>query len=206
VSPRIGSVDLDADVAAGFERALAACRRLGATLVEPAAPAVGFDLGDDLLDVLTTDMLAYHRRFDERRELYRRSLREWVEQGQGRQVTREAYAAATTRRWAMTAAWAEWLDEHRLTAVIEPTIPVVAPPRGDGYEHAGSDYVLVSLTEFWNWVGFPVAALPSGVGSASGLPVGVSLIGRAASDWELLALAIELQNELGVPEPPFAPG
>ena len=29
----------------------------------------------------------------------------------------------------------------------------------------------------------------------------VSLIGPAASDWELLALGIELQEWLGVPEP-----
>ncbi len=70
--------------------------------------------------------------------------------------------------------------------MIEPTIPVVAPLRGDGYEHAGTDYALISLTHLWDWTGFPVAALPAGVGR-SGLPVGVSLIGPAGSDWELLA-------------------
>ena len=46
-----------------------------------------------------------------------------------------------------------------------------------------------------------MAALPAGVGR-SGLPVGVSLIGPAGSDWELLAMGIALQEELGVPEPP----
>ena len=39
VSPRTASVELDADVAAGFELALETCRRLGASLVEPPAPA-----------------------------------------------------------------------------------------------------------------------------------------------------------------------
>ncbi len=200
VSPRAAGAELDADVAAGFELALDACRRLGASLVEPPAPDVSPDVGEDFLDVLTTDMLVYHRRFDGRRELYRPSLREWVEEGERRAVSGEAYVAAQVRRREQTAAWAAWLDEHRLTALVEPTIPVVAPLRGDGYEHAGSDYALISLTHLWDWTGFPVAALPAGVGR-SGLPVGVSLIGPAGSDWELLSAGIALQAELGVPEP-----
>src|SRR5262245_33804507 len=62
VSPRIEEVELDADVAAGFDAALAACRRLGAVLVEPLAPQEHGPVGDDFLDVLTTDLLTYHRR------------------------------------------------------------------------------------------------------------------------------------------------
>ena len=99
-------------------------------------------------------------------------------------------------------AWAAWLTEHRVGAVLEPTIPVVAPPRGDGYDHWGTDYALISLTHLWDWTGFPVAALPAGVASESGLPVGVSLVGPAGSDLQLLALGTALQEELGVPEPP----
>ena len=93
------------------------------------------------------------------------------------------------------AAWAGWFDEHRIAAVIEPTIPMVAPVRGDGYEHAGTDYAMISLTHFWDWTGFPVVSIPSGVGAASGLPVGVSLVGRAASDWFLLDLGEDLQGD-----------
>ncbi len=204
VSPRVAGVELDADVAAGFESALDTCRRLGVTVVEPPPPDVALDAGDDFLDVLTTDMLAYHRRFDGRRDLYRPSLREWVEDGERRAVSGEGYAAAQARRRETTRAWAGWLAEHRLNAIIEPTIPVVAPLRGDGYEHAGTDYFLVALTHLWDWTGFPVAALPAGVGR-SGLPVSVSLIGPGGADWELLALGEALQAELGVPEPP-APG
>jgi aspartyl-tRNA(Asn)/glutamyl-tRNA(Gln) amidotransferase subunit A len=202
VSPRVVPGDLDPDVAAGFEQAVDTLRRLGATVVEPPPPAAGTDVGDDFLDVLTTDMLGYHRRFDGRRELYRPALREWVEMGEGRAVTGADYAAAQARRRDVTAAWTEWFDEHRLDAVIEPTIPVVAPVRGDGYEHAASDYSLISLTHFWDWTGYPVVALPSGVGAATRLPVSVSLIGPPASDWALLALGIELQRALGVPDFP----
>jgi len=201
VSPRLAGAELDADVAAGLDLALDACRRLGAVLVELPLPEESRDVGDDFLDVLTTEMLVYHRRFDGRRDLYRPSLREWVEQGERRAVSGEAYVSAQARRRGDTAAWAAWLDAHRLAGVVEPTIPVVAPVRGDGYEHAGSDYALISLTHLWDWTGFPVAALPAGVGR-SGLPVGVSLIGPAGSDWELLTMSIALQVELGVPEPP----
>jgi Asp-tRNA(Asn)/Glu-tRNA(Gln) amidotransferase A subunit family amidase len=148
-------------------------------------------------------MLAYHRRFDDRRAAYRPSLREWVEEGERRALTGAGYAAAQERRRATTAAWADWLDEHRLSAVLEPTIPIVAPLRGEGYDHAGSDVAMISLTHFWDWTGFPAVALPSAVGS-SGLPVSVSLIGAAGSDWELAALGVELQGLLGVPEPPSA--
>jgi aspartyl-tRNA(Asn)/glutamyl-tRNA(Gln) amidotransferase subunit A len=203
ISPRIASVDLEPDVEAGLERAIAACRDLGATVVELPAPSVGFDVGDTFLDVMTTDMLAYHRRFDDRRQLYRPSEREWVEMGEQRAVSGERYASIQAERRDMTAGWSLWFAEHGVTAVLEPTLPVVAPVRGDGYEHAGSDYALISLTHFWDWTGFPVAAMPSGVGGESGLPVSVSLIGPAGGDWSLLELGIELQSVLGVPAWPL---
>ena len=202
VSPRLGSVDLDPDVAAGFDQALEACRRLGAVPVDAPEPGLPDAVGDDFVDVLTTEMLVYHRRFDSRREEYRPSLREWVETGERRAMSAEEYVSAQGRRLETSGGWAGWLAEHRIDAVLEPTIPRVAPVRGDGYDHAGTDYALISLTHLWDWTGFPVAALPAGVGSRSGLPVGVSLIGPAGSDWELLSLGEALQAELGVPEPP----
>jgi aspartyl-tRNA(Asn)/glutamyl-tRNA(Gln) amidotransferase subunit A len=199
VSPRMASVECDAEVVAGFERAIAACREAGATVIEPAAPEAGFDVAEAFVDVLTTDMLAYHRRFDDRRDAYRPSLREWVETGESRAVTGDRYAAIQAARRDMTAAWADWLDGEGITAVIEPTIPTVAPTRGDGYDHAGSDIALISLTHFWDWTGFPVVSLPAGLGSTTGLPVSVSLIGAAGRDWSLLELGSGLQELLGVP-------
>ena len=202
VSPRLASVALDSDVAAGFDRAVEACRELGATLTEPPAPDCGFDIADSFLEVMTTDMLAYHRRFDGHRERYRPAPRQWIEMGEQRAVSGEHYASLQAARQAMTADWSDWLSEHNITAVLEPTIPVAAPPRGGGYEQAGSDYVLVSLTHFWNWTGFPVVTLPSGIGQASRLPVSVSLVGDGSTDRQLLDLGIQLQAVLGVPDWP----
>ena len=197
VSPRLGLVELDADVAAGFDGALAACRRLGAELVEPPPPEAPLDIGDDFIAVVLAELLPYHRRFDAHRELYRPSLREWVEDAEGQALSAEAYLAVQARRAETTFAWADWLAANRIDAVLEPTVPVVAPLRGTGYDHAFTDAALISLTHYWDWTGFPVAALPAGVGARSGLPVGVSLIGPPGHDFEVLAAAVDLHSELG---------
>jgi aspartyl-tRNA(Asn)/glutamyl-tRNA(Gln) amidotransferase subunit A len=202
VSPRIGLVTPEADVADGFDTALGLCRQLGAKLVEPAAPEAPFEVIEDYLDVLGAELYAYHRRFEGMRERYRPSIREWVEEGERRSTSATAYLEAQERRRATTAVWSEWLAAERIDALVEPTVPTVAPLRGTGYEHAGTDVELLALTHYWDWTGFPAVSLPAGVGSRSGLPVSVSLIGPAATDWELLALGIDLQAELGVASPP----
>jgi Asp-tRNA(Asn)/Glu-tRNA(Gln) amidotransferase A subunit family amidase len=129
-------------------------------------------------------------------------LREWIDGAEANAVSAEHYVAAQARRRETTATFASWLVEHRISALLEPTVPCVAPLRGGGYEHAGSDIALISLTHTWDWTGSPVVALPAGLGARSGLPVGVSLIGRAATDWHLLDIGIQLQGALGVPAAP----
>jgi Asp-tRNA(Asn)/Glu-tRNA(Gln) amidotransferase A subunit family amidase len=99
--------------------------------------------------------------------------------------------------------WLDWFAEHRIDALLEPTVPIVARPRGHGYDEPFTDAAEISFTHYWNWTGFPVAALPSGLGRRSGLPVGVSLIGPAGSDWDVLAGGIALQARLGVAAAPF---
>jgi len=197
VSPRTDG--LDPDVADGLDAAIAHCKALGAELLSPPPPPVELEIGDDFLDVLSPELLAYHRRFDGRRDRYRPSLREWIDGAEARTVPAERYVAAQAHRRELTAAFTQWLVEHRISALIEATVPCTAPLRGDGYDHAGSDYALISLTHTWDWTGSPVVALPAGVGSRSGLPVGVSLIGRAGTDWHLLDVGIQLQAALGVP-------
>jgi aspartyl-tRNA(Asn)/glutamyl-tRNA(Gln) amidotransferase subunit A len=197
VSPRVA--DLDPDVADGFERALAA---LPGERVEPPPPEARLDVLGDFFDLVLTEMLVYHRRFDDRRDAYRYSNRARLEHAEERAMTAEEYIAGQTGRAEDTAAWRDWLDEHDVDAIVEPTIPIVAPVRGRGYEEPFGDLDDLSLTHYWDWTGFPVVALPSGVGSRSGLPVGVSLIGRPGADWDLLAWGAALQDELGTVTPP----
>jgi mandelamide amidase len=109
----------------------------------------------------------------------------------------EEYVASQAGRAEDTAAWCDWLGDHQVDAVVEPTIPIVAPVRGSGYDETFGDLDDLSLTHYWDWTGFPVVALPAGVGRRSGLPLGVSLIGRPGADWDLLSWGTDLQAELG---------
>ena len=200
VSPRVA--DLDPDVADGLDAALAVLTgKLGATLVAPTPPPSALDLGLEFLDVVCAEMLAYHRRFDDRRDLYRPSTRGFLEHAERRAMSAEEYVAAQTRRVELTAEWRDWLGEHRIDAIVEPTVPIVARPRGHGYDEAFTDFDEISLTHYWDWTGFPVVALPSGVGRRSGLPVSVSLVGPPGADWDLLAAGTAMQDELGTVAP-----
>jgi len=194
VSPRVG--ELDPDVADGFDAAVGAL-----DVVAVAPPEVELEVGLSFLDVLCAGMLVWHRRFDSRRGEYRPSIRGFLEYGENRRLTAEEYVAAQERRAEDTARWLDWFAEHEIDALIEPTVPIVARPRGSGYDEAFTDVAEISLTHYWNWTGFPVVSLPSGVGRRSGLPVGVSLIGPPRADWDLLAAGAELQAVLGTLAP-----
>jgi aspartyl-tRNA(Asn)/glutamyl-tRNA(Gln) amidotransferase subunit A len=196
VSPRIA--DLEPDVADGFQRALAV---LPGERVEPPPPPARLDVLSEYFDLVLTEWLVYHRRFDELRDRYRYSNRARLEHAEQRAMSAEEYIAGQVGRAEDTAGWCDWLAEHRIDAIVEPTIPIVAPVRGSGYDEPFGDLDDLSLTHYWDWTGFPVVALPSGVGSRSGLPVSVSLIGRPGSDWDLLAWGSALQDELGTASP-----
>ena len=186
--------DLDRDVADGFERALEA---LPGERAEPPPPPARLDVLTEYLDLVLTEMLVHHRRFDDRRDAYRPAIRARLEYAEQRAMTAEEYVGGQARRAEDTAAWCDWLAEHRIDAIVEPTVPIVAPVRGNGYDEAFGDLDDLSLTHYWDWTGFPVVALPSHIGERSGLPAGVSLIGAPGSDWDLLAAGAALQDELG---------
>ena len=187
LSPRIALVDVDPPVAHGLDDVL---ERL--ELVAAPPPEVELDLGPAFLELLLTELLPYHRRFDDRRALYRPALREWVETAEARELPPDRVAALQARRAADADAWSAWFVAHRVDALVEPTVPCVAPLRGAGYDHAFTDARLIALTHYWDWIGFPVVAFPSGVDDETGLPVGASLIGPPGSEWQLLAAADEL--------------
>ena len=60
-----GSPILEPDVADGLERALAA---LPGERVEPPPPSARLDVLAEFFDLVLTEMLVYHRRFDDRRD------------------------------------------------------------------------------------------------------------------------------------------
>jgi aspartyl-tRNA(Asn)/glutamyl-tRNA(Gln) amidotransferase subunit A len=193
VSDRPDAIDLDTDVLYGLETARAACERLGADVVAiPAAPGV---VPEDSVTILFHEVWPFHSALADRAARYRPSIREFVDLA--RHVhDAEAYAAAQVRRARVTEAWRGWFADHRVDVLLEPTVPLTARPRGDGYDpgHLGGEGdPLIALTATWNFTGFPVATLPAGLGGESGLPVGVSLIAPHDAEPVIVQAAIDLQ-------------
>jgi aspartyl-tRNA(Asn)/glutamyl-tRNA(Gln) amidotransferase subunit A len=83
-------------------------------------------------------------------------------------------------------------------ALVLPTLPVVAPATdarevelGDG-DRASVRHALTALPGAFNCSGSPVVSIP--VGLVDGLPVGLSLVGRAGGDHELVRVARAVQD------------
>ena len=74
---------------------------------------------------------------------------------------------------------------------------------GGDASHGDASAESLSLThaDRLRFAGFDFRKLPSGLGSASRLPVSVSLIGPPGSEWDLLEWGSTLQAELGMIAP-----
>jgi len=201
VTPRVQTVDLEPDVADGYEAAREAIAGLGATIVE--VDDAGWLPGQDLNTILLAEMIAHHVPYADRRDLYRPSIRELLELG-GDGIPSEVYLAAQERRAEHTAAWEAWFARHEVDALLEPSSPIVAQARGTGYDpgHLGGDGdPLIALTATWDLTGFPVAALPSGLGERTGMPVGMSLVGPRGGEAPLVQIAVDVQEHALPPLP-----
>ena len=198
LTDRPDNTTVDAEVLTGLGRAADALRSLGARVVHHKIP---YELDHAHYDtVLIAEAREYHSRYAGTPELYRDSTRQFIAPG-SQPLPADAYIAAQRARIAAADAWQRWFAEHAIDAVLEPTTATAAPLRGTGYdvsEKIGGDDPLTYFTALWNYVGFPAAALPSGV-NADGLPVGVSLIGPLQADEAVLRIGIILQRALQLP-------
>jgi aspartyl-tRNA(Asn)/glutamyl-tRNA(Gln) amidotransferase subunit A len=193
LTDRPRAVEVDADVLDGIEAAREACERLGAEVVElPAAPGIA---EEDSITILFHEVWPYHSALADRADRYRPSIREFVDVAR-RVHDPAAYEASQARRAHVTERWRAWFADQRIDALLEPTVPMTARPRGDGYDPGhlgGQGDPLIAFTATWNFTGFPVVALPAGLGARSRLPVGVSLVGPPDAEPVLVQAAIDLQ-------------
>src|SRR4051812_32729334 len=189
--------DLDPDVADGLDAAARECERLGAR-VRRAERAVEASLQDWAL-IATVDFWSFHEQFAGRAEGYRPFLRR-IAAAAGEAGPAAAYVRAQDRRAAFTATWERWLRDEGVDLLLEATIPTPAPPRTLGYApELPTPDPHILLTFAWNLTGFPVAAVPAGLGARSGLPVGVSLIGPRGAEASVAEAAIDLQEHALAP-------
>jgi aspartyl-tRNA(Asn)/glutamyl-tRNA(Gln) amidotransferase subunit A len=201
LTDRAERADTQPAIAEALDAARTACERLGARVVSIAAP---WHLDwHDLSVILLTEVWAQHRAHAGSHDRYRPAIAEFVEAAQGF-TDAGRYLDAQRRRAAGAAAWENWLSEHEVDLVLEPTLPIEPYGRGPGYDrgHAGGPGdPMIALTALWDLTGMPVASLPVSWSA------GISLIARRGGESELIQAAIDLQeHELGVPHwtPPLS--
>ena len=197
--------DLDPDVADGVDAAARACERLGARVTAVERPEDA-DLRE-WAAVANVEFWSFHEQFADRASEYRPFLQR-ITSAMRDAGPAVAYVRAQQGRAALVETWERFMDDRGIDLLLEATIPTPAPERTLGYAPelpAPDPHIL--LTFAWNMTGFPVAALPAGLGARSGLPVGVSLVGRRGAEVAVARAAIDLQEHaLAPPVAPVARG
>lgn len=123
----------------------------------------------------------------------------------GAKVSLPGYMKAMEQRMAIAAAAKAFFE--RFDLLVGPVMPVPAYPVGrdvpEGY--ASEDWDWCPYTYPWNMTGQPAASVPIGF-TASGLPVGVQIVGRMGGEADILraARAIEIARPLHLRHPPMA--
>jgi amidase len=107
----------------------------------------------------------------------------------------DQYRRALVKRTALRHALTAVLDEHRLVALVHPTLR--RKPARIGDAQAGTTCQVSSHS------GLPALGLPSGF-TDDGLPVGMELLGREFSDGDLVALGFAIEQVLTPRRPPFS--
>jgi len=100
-------------------------------------------------------------------------------------------------RPALKAHYRELFTRHRLDAFVFPTTPVVAPVARPEISLPENFHLLIQNTEPSASAGLPSIQLPIGLGTATGLPVGMELDGPAGTDRRLLSIGMALETVLG---------
>ena len=202
-----------------FEEALAAMRDAGAEIVDPADLPVRREWGESEFEVLLyefkadlnqylaglggsapvkslEDVIAFNEANHERELLYfgQETMLQAQEKGP---LTDEAYLEALekSRRVTRTEGIDKVMDEHRLDALVAPT---GSPPwpidlvNGDHFMGGSSSAAAVA--------GYPNICVPAGY--VFGLPVGISIFGRAWSEPTLIKIAYAFEQATNVRRAP----
>ncbi len=202
-----------------FEEALAAMRDAGAEIVDPADLPVRREWGESEFEVLLyefkadlnqylaglgasapvkslEEVIAFNEANHERELLYfgQETMLQAQEKGP---LTDEAYLEALekSRRVTRTEGIDKVMDEHRLDALVAPT---GSPPwpidlvNGDHFMGGSSSAAAVA--------GYPNICVPAGY--VFGLPVGISIFGRAWSEPTLIKIAYAFEQATNVRRAP----
>jgi aspartyl-tRNA(Asn)/glutamyl-tRNA(Gln) amidotransferase subunit A len=217
---------VDPGVERSVRAALATYERLGATLVEISLPHTRYGIAAYYL-IAPAEASSNLARYDGVRFGLRAEARGLKEQYA---ETRERGFGAEPKRRIMLGTYAlssGYYDAYYLRAqkvrtlirrdfdeafrscdvVAGPVAPSVAFPLGERTQDPLQMYLADVFTITCNLAALPGLSVPCGLHDASGLPVGLQLLGRPFDEATLLRAARALEREIGIlPAPALTPG
>ena len=186
--------DLDPEVARALDEMLAVLEREGADIVKVELPDQR-QLTAACQLVLAVEAAAFHKRWlIERPQDYGPQVLMRLQNGLA--VPGVLYLEAM--RWRGPALAAHVAATANVDAVLAPVAPVAAPSiaESDVGNSPNAEAVIQRLTRFTrtiNYLGLPALAIPTGF-NASGLPIGMQLIGRSFDEATLLTIGAAFQR------------
>ena len=210
--------NLDAGMQRVMEGVLLRLREAGAVVVEAEIPDLAALVGKVTVPIIyyearrsITRFLAEHDApvdfaglVSQLSPEIRKQAEEWVIKGASNEISDQAYQEAIRKyRPALQETWRNYFSEHRLRAVISPVVRMPAPRLPQSLTSPGFDVeingtVVPARVAFARNIapsssaGLPSVVLPAGM--TSGLPVGIEFDGPAASDRDLLSLALAVER------------
>jgi aspartyl-tRNA(Asn)/glutamyl-tRNA(Gln) amidotransferase subunit A len=184
LSPTLGYVDVDPDVADAVQRAAEVFRDLGAH-VELADPGFADCVQDFHILWFTAVAKTVERLTPRERELMEPALREAVSQGERGSAL--DYLTATATRMAMGATMGTFHEHYDL--LLTPTVPITPFVAGEEVPIGWHSQRWTSWTPFtypFNMTQQPAASVPCGW-TSTGLPIGLQVVGPRHADDRVLA-------------------
>jgi aspartyl-tRNA(Asn)/glutamyl-tRNA(Gln) amidotransferase subunit A len=197
---------LSRDVRRAFEDLLSMLKDAEVTIVDIDIPELEFAF--EVYAILRGVESAYVHRLElsSAPENFSPKLLERLLVGQG--IEPAEYLEAQVARVRLRDAIQRSFSRQRLSGLILPTAPTVAPLLGSNevdLERGMTDHrtAFVRLTIPFSLCGFPVLALP--IGSVEGLPVSVQIVGGLGADSRVLDLAGGIERTLKAKFSSFGP-
>jgi aspartyl-tRNA(Asn)/glutamyl-tRNA(Gln) amidotransferase subunit A len=186
---------LASEVRAAFEDAVARLRASG-MVIDTRSVEYSEAIIDTYVNISLPEAANWHAAtLDSRAADYQPAVRQRLELG--RTISAVSYLHARDAREMLGGAVDAALDG--CSALVLPTLPIVAPPLGANEVMMDSGQTLtvraamLRLTQLFNVTGHPAISLPI---PTSGMPVGLQLVGRRDKTEELLAVAMTCEQIL----------
>ncbi|HYJ97171.1 MAG TPA: amidase family protein, partial [Burkholderiaceae bacterium] len=111
-------------------------------------------------------------------------------------------AAMKTSRPALQKLYASTFKQHKLDAIVFPTVPKVAMAANAESSSVPTFLGVIQNTDPGSNAGVPGLQIPIALGVSSKLPIGMELDGPSGSDRRLVSIGLALEPVLGRLPPP----